>query len=252
VDISTETGRKLLATRIQSAIAEAGHDSLAAFARKMGVTRGLVHNYVAGTTLPPLDRLQAIADLCGKPLTWFLLDDPSATTADAESLRSERDALQTNVEALASQLASERERRAAEKDRHDAAMLETVRELCLAYRRLGDTAALLEAAPRLLELARDRGASKAVLEARLSHLAYAPEIAEAMLRRQQATAVVAARTQIVHGAVSMVEMALNQLTERNVVELDPERRAAMISNLLVVLCSESAAAPVVNAGTLYQ
>ncbi|NSW58191.1 MAG: helix-turn-helix domain-containing protein [Armatimonadetes bacterium] len=172
VDISTETGRKLLATRIQSAIAEAGHDSLAAFARKMGVTRGLVHNYVAGTTLPPLDRLQAIADLCGKPLTWFLLDDPSATTADAESLRSERDALQTNVEALASQLASERERRAAEKDRHDAAMLETVRELCLAYRRLGDTAALLEAAPRLLELARDRGASKAVLEARL-HMGHA-------------------------------------------------------------------------------
>jgi regulator of protease activity HflC (stomatin/prohibitin superfamily) len=91
-----------------------------------------------------------------------------------------------------------------------------------------------------------------VLEARLSHLAYAPEIAEAMLRRQQATAVVAARTKIVHGAVSMVEMALNQLSERHLVELDEERRAAMISNLLVVLCSESAAAPVINAGTLYQ
>jgi hypothetical protein len=91
-----------------------------------------------------------------------------------------------------------------------------------------------------------------IIEARLSHLAYAPEIAEAMLRRQQATAVVAARTKIVHGAVSMVEMALNQLSERNLVELDEERRAAMISNLLVVLCSESAAVPVINAGTLYQ
>ncbi len=91
-----------------------------------------------------------------------------------------------------------------------------------------------------------------VIEARLSHLAYAPEIAEAMLRRQQATAVVAARTRIVHGAVSMVEMALKQLSERHLVELDEERRAAMVSNLLVVLCSESAASPVINTGTLYQ
>ena len=90
-----------------------------------------------------------------------------------------------------------------------------------------------------------------VIEARLSHLAYAPEIAEAMLRRQQATAVVAARFQIVHGAVSMVEMALHQLAERHVVSLDDERKAAMVSNLLVVLCSEHSASPVVNAGTLY-
>ena len=91
-----------------------------------------------------------------------------------------------------------------------------------------------------------------IVEARLSHLAYAPEIAEAMLRRQQATAVVAARTRIVHGAVSMVEMALKQLSEKNLVDLDEERRAAMVSNLLVVLCSESAASPVINTGTLYQ
>jgi regulator of protease activity HflC (stomatin/prohibitin superfamily) len=91
-----------------------------------------------------------------------------------------------------------------------------------------------------------------VIEARLSHLAYASEIAEAMLRRQQATAVVAARTRIVHGAVSMVEMALTQLSEKHLVDLDEDRRAAMVSNLLVVLCSESAASPVINAGTLYQ
>lgn len=90
-----------------------------------------------------------------------------------------------------------------------------------------------------------------VVEARISHLAYAPEIAEAMLRRQQAAAVVAARYQIVNGAVSMVELALEKLSERKVVVLDEERKAAMVSNLLVVLCSESAASPVINAGTLY-
>ena len=90
-----------------------------------------------------------------------------------------------------------------------------------------------------------------VVEARLSHLAYAPEIAEAMLRRQQATAVVAARFQIVEGAVSMVELALKKLSDKNVVTLDEDRKAAMVSNLLVVLCSESSASPVINAGTLY-
>jgi regulator of protease activity HflC (stomatin/prohibitin superfamily) len=90
-----------------------------------------------------------------------------------------------------------------------------------------------------------------VEDARLTHLAYAPEIAGAMLRRQQAEAVIGARKQIVLGAVSMVEMALNGLTERGVVELDAERRAQMVSNLLVVLCAETDAQPVINAGTLY-
>lgn len=90
-----------------------------------------------------------------------------------------------------------------------------------------------------------------VLEARISHLAYAPEIAGAMLRRQQANAVIAARTRIVEGAVSMVEMALDQLAKRGVIQLDEERKAAMVSNLLVVLCSENEAQPVLNAGSLY-
>lgn len=90
-----------------------------------------------------------------------------------------------------------------------------------------------------------------VIEARISHLAYAPEIAQAMLQRQQASAIIAARTRIVEGAVSMVEMALAQLSERNVVELDPERRAQMVSNLLVVLCGERGTQPVVNAGSVY-
>lgn len=90
-----------------------------------------------------------------------------------------------------------------------------------------------------------------VLEARISHLAYAPEIASAMLQRQQAAAIVAARQQIVEGAVGMVETALQRLSERNVVELDDERKAAMVSNLLVVLCGDHHVQPIVNAGTLY-
>ena len=88
-------------------------------------------------------------------------------------------------------------------------------------------------------------------EARLTHLAYAPEIAQVMLRRQQAEAVIAARQKIVHGAVSMVHMALQELAEKQVVQLDDERRAAMVSNLMVVLCGESEVHPIVNAGTLY-
>ena len=91
-----------------------------------------------------------------------------------------------------------------------------------------------------------------VEDAKLTHLAYAPEIAQVMLRRQQAEAIIAARSKIVHGAVSMVEMALKGLSERDIVHLDDERRAAMVSNLLVVLCSEGEAQPVINTGTLYQ
>jgi hypothetical protein len=90
-----------------------------------------------------------------------------------------------------------------------------------------------------------------ILEARISHLAYAPEIAGAMLQRQQASAVVSARKLIVEGAVGMVEMALARLAEKGVVHLDEERKAAMVSNLLVVLCGEKSVSPVVNAGTLY-
>ena len=95
-------------------------------------------------------------------------------------------------------------------------------------------------------------AGLAVDEARLSHLAYAPEIASSMLRRQQAEAILEARAKIVHGAVSMVESALLQLSERKIVELDDERKAAMVSNLLVVLCADREAQPVVNTGSLYQ
>jgi hypothetical protein len=99
--------------------------------------------------------------------------------------------------------------------------------------------------------ARVQSAGVKVIESRLTHLAYAPEIAHAMLQRQQASAVVAARTRIVEGAVGMVELALHRLAEQDVVELDEERKAAMVSNLLVVLCGDRSTQPVVNAGSLY-
>jgi regulator of protease activity HflC (stomatin/prohibitin superfamily) len=113
---------------------------------------------------------------------------------------------------------------------------------------------VIEIAQRLRDEIQER-LSKAgveVIEARITHLAYAPEIASAMLRRQQASAIIAARQKIVEGAVGMVEMALDQLSEKEVVTLDEERKASMVSNLLVVLCSDRDAQPIVNAGTLYQ
>ncbi|MDT9684694.1 SPFH domain-containing protein [Streptomyces sp. TRM76323] len=100
--------------------------------------------------------------------------------------------------------------------------------------------------------ARVAAAGVRIIESRFTHLAYAPEIASAMLQRQQAGAMVAARQKIVEGAVGMVEAALDRIAERDIVELDPERKAAMVSNLMVVLCGDRSAQPVVNAGTLYQ
>jgi len=115
----------------------------------------------------------------------------------------------------------------------------------------GNTAEVAEQLKSEIQ-ARLEKAGVEVMESRISHLAYAPEIANAMLRRQQASAVIAARSKIVEGAVSMVQMALDELAKRGVVALDEERKAAMVSNLLVVLCSEHETQPIVNAGTLYQ
>jgi hypothetical protein len=113
---------------------------------------------------------------------------------------------------------------------------------------------IVEVTDRLRHEIQDRLAKAGieVIEARISHLAYAPEIAGAMLRRQQAGAVIAARAKIVEGAVGMVEMALEEISRKKVVDLDEERKATMVSNLLVVLCSERGVEPVVNTGTLYQ
>ncbi len=111
-----------------------------------------------------------------------------------------------------------------------------------------------EVSKRLLTEVQERlgKAGVQVTEARISHLAYSPEIASAMLQRQQASAIIAARQKIVEGAVGMVEMALAMLSEKKILELDAERKASMVSNLLVVLCSERGTQPVVNTGTLYQ
>ena len=127
-----------------------------------------------------------------------------------------------------------------------------------AYDNHEDEGIALRSSPKEISLAlkdevqaRLEEAGVRVIESRISHLAYAPEIASAMLRRQQAMAIISARTKIVEGAVSMVEMALTQLEEKGVVELDSERKASMVSNLLVVLCSDDSAQPIVNAGSLY-
>ena len=114
----------------------------------------------------------------------------------------------------------------------------------------GHTAVISE---RLQKEIQDRltNAGVEVIEARISHLAYAPEIANAMLQRQQASAIVAARRKIVDGAVGMVEMALSELSQQQIIELDEERKASMVSNLLVVLCADRGTQPVVNAGSLY-
>lgn len=122
-------------------------------------------------------------------------------------------------------------------EEHEITLRSSVDEVCVALQK------------ELLE--RLQKAGVVIEEARLTHLAYAPEIANAMLRRQQAEAIITARQKIVHGAVSMVEMALQELLEKNVVHLDEERKAAMVSNLLVVLCGESEVHPVINTGTLY-
>ena len=114
----------------------------------------------------------------------------------------------------------------------------------------GSTAQVAEQLQREVQ-ERVAAAGVQVLEARISHLAYAPEIAQAMLQRQQAAAIIAARTRIVEGAVSMVEMALARLLQNGTVHLDEERKAAMVSNLLVVLCGDRSPHPVINAGTIY-
>ena len=115
----------------------------------------------------------------------------------------------------------------------------------------GSTAAVAEHLKTEVQQRLDK-AGVEVLEARISHLAYAPEIAAAMLQRQQAGAIIAARSRIVEGAVGMVEMALQMLSHKGIVTLDEERKAAMVSNLLVVLCGEKAAQPIVNTGTIHQ
>ncbi len=139
----------------------------------------------------------------------------------------------------------------------DAAIRQVARQYPYDVSTSGDETSLRGSAQEIAEVLRAELQSRTemagieILEARISHLAYAPEIAAAMLQRQQASAIIAARQKIVEGAVSMVEMALNKLSEENVVELDDERKAQMVSNLLVVLCGNRDAQPVVGTGSIY-
>lgn len=139
----------------------------------------------------------------------------------------------------------------------DAAIRQVARQYPYDVSTNGDETSLRGSAQEIAEVLREELQQRTlmagieILEARISHLAYAPEIAAAMLQRQQASAIIAARQKIVEGAVSMVEMALNKLSEENVVELDDERKAQMVSNLLVVLCGNRDAQPVVGTGSIY-
>ena len=139
----------------------------------------------------------------------------------------------------------------------DAAIRQVARQYPYDVSENGDEKSLRGSSVEIAEILKQEIQSRVlvagieIVEARISHLAYAPEIAAAMLQRQQASAIIAARQKIVDGAVSMVEMALHKLSENNVVELDEERKAAMVSNLLVVLCGNKDAQPIVNSGSLY-
>ena len=139
----------------------------------------------------------------------------------------------------------------------DAAIRQVARQYPYDVSENGDEKSLRGSSVEIAEILKQEIQSRVlvagieIVEARIAHLAYAPEIAAAMLQRQQASAIIAARQKIVDGAVSMVEMALHKLSENNVVELDEERKAAMVSNLLVVLCGNKDAQPIVNSGSLY-
>jgi regulator of protease activity HflC (stomatin/prohibitin superfamily) len=188
------------------------------------------------------DRLK-VNDKQGNPIeiaavVVWRVDDSAKATFDVDNYENY---VQLQSEAAVRHLASA----FAYDEGSGVAATETHQPTLLASADLVTRALVLELQERLNK------AGVVVEEARLTHLAYAPEIAQVMLRRQQAEAVIAARRKIVTGAVSMVEMALNELSEKQVVHLDDERKAAMVSNLMVVLCAESEVQPVINTGTLY-
>jgi hypothetical protein len=172
MDLRTPEGKQELGRRIQAAIAEAGYESLPAFATRLGCSRALIYQYVKGDVLVQLDRLQTIAELTDRPLAWFLLGEASLDSAAARDLREELEHCRAAVAAAEQALGRERERRATEADQYRQTLAQDLRELCLAYRRAGDAAALLEACPRWLELARERHDRGALLAAHL-HMGHA-------------------------------------------------------------------------------
>ncbi len=172
MDLRTPKGRQELGKRIQAAVADTDYDSLPAFARHLGCSRALIYQYVKGDVLVQLDRLQEIADLTGRPLAWFLLGESGLEGSDAQQLRAELDRCREATTAAEQALAHERGRRAAETDQYRHTLAQDLREICLAYRHAEDAAALLEACPRWLEIARALGDQSALAAAHL-HMGHA-------------------------------------------------------------------------------
>lgn len=167
MDLTAPEGRQQLGRRIQSAIAGAGYQSLPGFAEELGCSRALIYQYVNGHVLAQLDRLQVIGDLTGRRLEWFFSSDPSATAAEVRELRQHVAVAEARVAELQRAMSRERGARIEESDQHRRSLMETTRDLCLAWRRAGDPHSMLDAAPRWAALARECGDEQAVLEARL-------------------------------------------------------------------------------------
>lgn len=166
MDLATPAGRQELGRRIQTAIMQAGYESLPAFARAWGCSRALIYQYAKGDVLIPLDRLQSLAEKTGQPLEWFLARGPSAQEAE-ERLRRNLAEVQRRLEQAEAALAREREERLRRTEQARAALLAAVRDLARAYRRGGETANLLEVLPRYLELAEEAADGRAATEAYL-------------------------------------------------------------------------------------
>jgi len=167
MDLRSPEGRRELGRRIHSAVAAAGHASLPAFAEELGCSRALIYQYVSGDVLVQLDRLQAIAELTGKALEWFLSADPNGANADAARFAEQLSAANSQVEQMQRALARERGQRLEQAARDQRALVEATRALCLALRRAGDGQAMLEAALRYAELARAADDQHALMDAHL-------------------------------------------------------------------------------------
>ena len=167
MDLTALEGRRELGRRIQSAIIGAGFESLPEFAKKLGWSRALIYQYVNGKVLVQLDRLQQVAEHTGKNLDWFLVADPRAASAQVAVLEDERDSWAARTAELERKLGHEREARLNEVSDHRTTLMHALRETCLAHRRSGDAASMLEVAARWMELARQSGDDRAVMEANL-------------------------------------------------------------------------------------
>jgi len=212
MDLRTPEGRAELGRRIQAAIAGSGYDSLAAFAEALGCSRALIYQYVNGEVLVQLDRLQSIGSLTGKPLDSFFCDDPNGVPLEVQRLRSEAGAQGARAQELEQALTGERGARLKEARQHRQALVETLRELCLAYRRLGDAPAMLEAGPRWLSVARENGDEQGALEAEL-------QMAHAWYQTGDTDRAGAALQRVLAGAAALGEQRMELSAQQELVRV---------------------------------